>query len=80
MGETGRTLKKRISEHKQAVKRCDQNNGIAVYVMSKGHNHQLGGSQCEDLGDGLLEEKSARSHQDSETAEHDELGLRHDIE
>ena len=37
VGETGRTLKKRISEHKQAVKRCDQKNGIAVLVMRKGH-------------------------------------------
>ena len=38
VGETGRTLKKRISEHKQAVKRRDQKNGIAVHVMNKGHN------------------------------------------
>ena len=37
VGETGRTLKKRISEHKQTVKRYDQKNGIAVHVMSKGH-------------------------------------------
>ena len=33
----GRTLKKRISEHKQAVKKCDRKNGIAVHVMDKGH-------------------------------------------
>ena len=32
-----RTLKKRISEHKQTVKRCDRKNGIAVHVMRKGH-------------------------------------------
>ena len=37
MGEAGRTLKKRISEHKQAVKSGDQKNGIAVHVMNKGH-------------------------------------------
>ena len=37
VGETGRTLKKRISEHKQGVKRCDQKNVIAVYMMNKGH-------------------------------------------
>ena len=35
--ETGRTLKKRISEHKQAVKRGSRKNGIAVHVMDKGH-------------------------------------------
>ena len=37
VGETGRTLKKRTSEHKQGVKRCDQKNVIAVYMMNKGH-------------------------------------------
>jgi hypothetical protein len=35
VGETGRTLKKRISEHKQAMKRGDQKNGIAVHVMTR---------------------------------------------
>ena len=38
VGETGRTLKKQISEHKQAVKRGDKNNGIAVHVKNKGHS------------------------------------------
>ena len=37
VGETGRTLKKRISEHKQAVKKGDRKNGITVHVMDKGH-------------------------------------------
>jgi hypothetical protein len=37
VGETGRTLKKRISEHKQAVNRGDRKNGIAVHVIDKGH-------------------------------------------
>ena len=32
VGETGRTLKKRLAEHKQAVRRFDQKNGIAVHV------------------------------------------------
>ena len=31
IGETGRTLKKRISEHKTAVKNNDPKNGIAVH-------------------------------------------------
>ena len=39
VGETGRTLKKRMSEHKQAVKRFDENNGIAVHVFK--HNHRI---------------------------------------
>ena len=37
VGETGRTLKKRISEHKQAVRRLDSNNGIAVHVQLQDH-------------------------------------------
>ena len=39
VGETGRTLKKRISEHKQAVKRFDDKNGIAVHHFK--HNHRI---------------------------------------
>ena len=31
IGETGRTLEKRISEHKTAVKKNDPKNGIAVH-------------------------------------------------
>ena len=37
VGETGRTLKKRISEHKQAVRRMDDKNGIAVHVQRMDH-------------------------------------------
>lgn len=32
VGETGRTLQKRIEEHKSAVRRGDEKNGIAVNV------------------------------------------------
>ena len=37
IGETGRTLEKRISEHKGAVKRHDVKNGIAVHARTKQH-------------------------------------------
>ena len=37
IGETGRTLKQRISEHKRAVKNQDKNNGIAVHVLQTGN-------------------------------------------
>ena len=37
IGETGRTLKQRITEHKRAVKHQDKNNGIAVHVQSIKH-------------------------------------------
>ena len=39
VGKTGRTLRKRISEHKQAVKRFDDKNGIAAPVFK--HNHRI---------------------------------------
>ena len=32
IGETGRSLKKRLVEHKSAVKRHDTKNGIAVHA------------------------------------------------
>ena len=35
VGETKRTLKVRLSEHRQAVKRGDPKNGIAVHVQIK---------------------------------------------
>ena len=37
IGETKRTLEKRIQEHKYAVKVCDRNNGIAVHTWDKEH-------------------------------------------
>ena len=37
MGETGRTLKQRITEHKRAVKNADSNNGLAVHVTRTKH-------------------------------------------
>ena len=37
IGETGRTLRKRLTEHKAAVRRQDQNNGIAVHAWRMNH-------------------------------------------
>lgn len=37
VGETGRTLQKRIEEHKTAVRRGDEKNGIAVHVKKTNH-------------------------------------------
>ena len=39
VGKTGWTLKKHISEHKQAVKRFDDKNEIAVHVFK--HDHSI---------------------------------------
>ena len=38
IGETGRTLKVRMAEHKRAVKSKDPPNGIAVHVQKTAHN------------------------------------------
>ena len=37
IGETGRTLEKRLSEHRGAVKRNDSKNGIAVHAWKTQH-------------------------------------------
>ena len=37
IGETKRTLKVRLGEHKQAVKRGDPKNGIAVHAHESNH-------------------------------------------
>ena len=34
---TGRNLQERVKEHKYAVKRRDENNGIAVHAWSEDH-------------------------------------------
>ena len=37
VGETERTLKQKITKHKQAVKNADSNNGLAVHVARIKH-------------------------------------------
>ena len=37
IGETGRTLRKRLTEHKAAVKKCDTKNGIVVHAWNSEH-------------------------------------------
>ena len=37
IGETGRTLKKRLTKHKVAVKKCNNKNGIAVHAWKYVH-------------------------------------------
>ena len=39
IGETGRNLQIRLTEHKAAVRRGDRRNGIAVHVQD--HNHRV---------------------------------------
>ena len=37
IGETGRTLEKRLKEHRSAVKKNDRKNGIGVHAWDTGH-------------------------------------------
>ena len=37
IGETGRTMQKRVTEHKTAVRKYDKNNGIAVHAWRADH-------------------------------------------
>ena len=45
IGETKRTLKIRLSKHKQAVKRGDRNNGIAVHAHESHHSIDWDGAK-----------------------------------
>ena len=45
IGETKRTLKVRFSEHKQAVKRGDPKNGIAVHAHESHHSIDRDGAR-----------------------------------
>ena len=42
IGETGRILEKRLSVHKNAVKKTDTKNGIAVHSWTKQHQVDWG--------------------------------------
>ena len=39
-GETGRVLKKRLTKHKVAVKKCNNKNGIAVHAWKYVHQEE----------------------------------------
>ena len=56
IGETGRTLEKRQSEHRTAVKKNDPKNRIAVHGWARGKS-QLGRRFSQARGKRLLEEK-----------------------
>ena len=50
IGETKRTLKVRLSEHKQAVKRGDPKNGIAVHAHESNHTIDWDGARVKRSG------------------------------
>lgn len=48
IGETGRNLQKRLSEHKAAVRRGDRKNGIAVHLQD--HDHRVDWEAAKVIG------------------------------
>ena len=55
-GETSRTLEKRLSEHKNAVKKHDSNNGIAALAWTNQHQVDWKAAKTREM-----EEKSTGS-------------------
>ena len=49
IGETGRNLQKRISEHKRVVRRGDRNNGIAVHARDSQHQVNWEGATIKEV-------------------------------
>ena len=49
IGETGRSLQKRMMEHKTAVRRGDRNNGNAVHSWDEDHRTDWGNASIRDV-------------------------------
>ena len=45
IGEMGRIMKKRVSKHRQAVRNCDMNNGVAAHVHKEDQRIDWEGAQ-----------------------------------
>ena len=58
IGETKRTLKTRISEHKQAVKKGDEKNGIAVHAHTTNHNIDWEGARVHGTARGFWKRRT----------------------
>ena len=75
IGETKRTLNVRLSEYKQAVKRGDPKNGIAVHAHESHHSIDWDGATVEKIVTNyILAEKSYRGHPDQDQWGDHELG------
>ena len=63
IGETKRTLKIRISEHKQAVKRGDEKNRIAVHTHTTNHNINWEGARVHGTARGFWKRRTMEAIQ-----------------
>ena len=76
IGETKRSMKRRMTKHRCAVKKMDVQNGTAVHVCTKTPTlHQLGVCQSVCNSKRLLGQKDPRSHTDTKRTTFHELGL-----
>lgn len=71
IGETGRTLKKRETEHKAAVRRGDDNNGVggSIACMAETISRGLGRNQDHRTGAAIYEEEGAGGDLDPQDQE-----------
>ena len=63
VGETKRTLKVRMSEHRQAIHRGDQKNGIAVHVQKTDHHINWEGATVKRRESGFWQRRTAEAIQ-----------------
>ena len=63
IGETKRTLKTRISEHKQAVKKGDEKNGIAVHAHTTNHSIDWEGARVHGTARGFWKRRTMEAIQ-----------------
>ena len=73
IGETSRALEKRLSEHKNVVKKHNSNNEIAAHAWT--NQHQVDWKAPKTRNGRELEGKSTGSPADPPTAAHLQLGL-----
>lgn len=70
IGETGRTLSKQLTEHKAAVKKQDQKNGIAVHAWKSGHQVDWESAKVKEVVPNLSHRRIAEAlhiHQTAKT-------------
>ena len=58
VGETGRSLQKRMTEHKAAVRRGDRNNGITVHTWDEDHRIDWEGANIKEVEQQLWKRKA----------------------
>jgi hypothetical protein len=61
VGETKRTMKVRLSEHRQAVRKGDSRNGIAVHVQTTEHGINWEGASVRWKGTGFWQRRTAEA-------------------